>query len=137
MARVISGSRLEQVLRSRHFAVTAEFNAPDSADPNQIIRHAEELAAVCDAINIPDASGANVHISSLSVSAVLIRHGIEPILQLTCRDRNRIALQADILGSAALGVRNLLCKTGEVGKAHVRTPATGTNLVCRLLLEKK
>ena len=110
---MIAGSRLEQVLRSKHFAVTAELNAPDSADPDRIIQHATELAAVCDAINIPDASGANVHISPLSVSALLVGHGIEPVLQLTCRDRNRIALQGDVLGSAALGVRNLLCLTGD------------------------
>lgn len=113
MARLIAGSRLEQVLRSRHFAVTAELGAPDSADPDRIIQRATELAMACDAINIPDASGANVHISPLSVSALLVRHGIEPVLQLTCRDRNRIALQGDILGSAALGVRNLLCLTGD------------------------
>ena len=113
MARLIAGSRLEQVLRSKHFAVTAEFGAPDSADPDRIIRRATELAMACDSINIPDASGANVHISPLSVSALLVRHGIEPVLQLTCRDRNRIALQGDILGSAALGVRNLLCLTGD------------------------
>lgn len=113
MARLIAGSRLEQILRSKRFAVTAEFNAPDSADPDRIIRHATELARVCDAINIPDASGANVHISPLSVSAHLIHHGIEPVLQLTCRDRNRIALQGDLLGGAVLGVRNVLCLTGD------------------------
>jgi methylenetetrahydrofolate reductase (NADH) len=110
---VIAGSRLEQVLRSNGFAVTAELNAPDSADPGRIIEHARGMAAICDAINIPDSSGANVHISPLSVSALLIREGIEPVLQLTCRDRNRIALQGDLLGGAALGVRNVLCLTGD------------------------
>ncbi len=113
MARLIAGSRLEQVLRSKGFAVTAECNVPDSADPDRIIERATGLAAICDAINVPDASGANVHISPLSISALLIRHGIEPVLQLTCRDRNRIALQGDLLGGAALGVRNVLCLTGD------------------------
>ena len=113
MAPLIAGSRLEQVLLSKGFAVTAELNAPDSADPDRIIEHATGLAAICDAINVPDASGANVHISPLSLSALLIRHGMEPVLQLTCRDRNRIALQGDLLGAAALGVRNVLCLTGD------------------------
>lgn len=113
MAPLIAGSRLEQVLHSKGFAVTAEFNAPDSADPDRIIEHAAGLAAICDAINVPDASGANVHISPLSISALLVRHGLEPVLQLTCRDRNRIALQGDLLGGAALGVRNVLCLTGD------------------------
>lgn len=110
---MIAGSRLEQVLRSGNFAVTAEINTPDTADPDRIIQHASALAAVCDAVNIPDASGANVHISGLSVCALLIRQQIEPILQLACRDRNRIALQGDLLGAAALGVRNVLCLTGD------------------------
>lgn len=113
MAALIAGSRLEQVLRAGGFAVTAEINPPDSADPARIIEHATALAAACDAVNVPDASGANVHISGLSVSALLIRQGIEPVLQLTCRDRNRIALQGDLLGGAALGVRNVLCLTGD------------------------
>jgi methylenetetrahydrofolate reductase (NADPH) len=113
VAPLIAGSRLEQVLRAGAFAVTAEINPPDSADPLQIIEHADALAPACDAINVPDGSGANVHIGALSVSALLIRHGIEPVLQLTCRDRNRIALQADLLGGAALGIRNVLCLTGD------------------------
>ena len=113
MAALIAGSRLEQVLQSGNFAVTAEINVPDGADPDRILKHSAALAAACDAINIPDASGANVHISGLTVSALLIRQGIEPVLQLACRDRNRIALQGDLLGGAALGVRNVLCLTGD------------------------
>lgn len=113
VARLIAGSRLEQVLRGGSFAVTAEINPPDSADPARIIEHAAPLAGAFDAVNVPDASGANVHVSGLSVSALLVRRGIEPVLQLTCRDRNRIALQGDLLGAAALGVRNLLCLTGD------------------------
>ncbi len=113
MAALIAGSQLEQVLRAGRFAVTAEINVPDSANPDRVIQHAAALAKVCDAVNVPDASGANVHISPLAVSALLISQGIEPVLQLACRDRNRIALQGDLLGGAALGVRNVLCLTGD------------------------
>jgi methylenetetrahydrofolate reductase (NADH) len=113
VAALIAGSRLEQVLRCGSFAVTAEINTPDTVDPARIIEHAAALAAACDAVNIPDASGANVHISGLSVCALLVRQGIEPVLQLACRDRNRIALQGDLLGAAALGLRNVLCLTGD------------------------
>jgi methylenetetrahydrofolate reductase (NADPH) len=113
VAQLIGGSRLEQVLRGGAFAVTAELNPPDSADPDRIVDRAARLAGACDAVNVPDASGANVHISGLSVSAILLRAGIEPVLQLTCRDRNRIALQGDLLGGAALGVRSVLCLTGD------------------------
>ena len=113
MAALIAGSRLEQVLTSGEFAVTAEINPRDGADPDRIIEHGTALAAACDALNVPDASGANVHISGLAVCALLIRQGIEPVMQLTCRDRNRIALQGELLGGAALGVRNLLCLTGD------------------------
>jgi methylenetetrahydrofolate reductase (NADH) len=113
MAALIAGSRLEQVLRSGGFAVTAEINTPDTADPQHIIQDFTKLAAACDAVNVPDASGANVHISGLAVSALLIQQGIEPVLQLACRDRNRIALQGDLLGGAALGVHNVLCLTGD------------------------
>jgi len=107
------GSRLERVLRSGRFAVTAELNPPDSADPQSVYDRALVLASVCDAINATDASGANVHMSSLAVCALLTRAGYEPVLQMSCRDRNRIALQGDLLGAAALGVRNVLCLTGD------------------------
>ncbi len=108
-----SGSRLEQVLRSGRFAVTAELNPPDSADPQAVYDRALVLASVCDAINATDASGANVHMSSVGVCALLTRAGYEPILQVSCRDRNRIAIQGDLLGAAAMGVRNVLCLTGD------------------------
>ena len=108
-----SGSRLEQVLRSGRFAVTAELNPPDSADPQAVYDRALVLASVCDAINATDASGANVHMSSVGMCALLTRAGYEPILQVSCRDRNRIAIQGDLLGAAAMGVRNVLCLTGD------------------------
>ncbi len=106
-------NRLEEVLRSGQFAVTAELTPPDSADPNDVLSHASMLAEVVDAVNITDASGANCHISSMSVAALLVNEGLTPVMQLTCRDRNRIALQGDILGASALGISNLLCLTGD------------------------
>jgi len=108
-----SGSRLEQVLRSGRFAVTAELNPPDSADPQSVYDRALVLAEVCDAINATDASGANVHMSSVGVCALLTRAGYEPVMQVSCRDRNRIAIQGDLMGAAAMGVRNVLCLTGD------------------------
>jgi len=106
-------SRLERVLRSGRFAVTAELNPPDSADPQAVYDRALVLASVCDAINATDASGANVHMSSVGVCALLTRAGYEPVMQVSCRDRNRIAIQGDLLGAAAMGVRNVLCLTGD------------------------
>jgi methylenetetrahydrofolate reductase (NADPH) len=108
-----SGSRLERVLSSGRFAVTAELNPPDSADPHSVYERALVLAEVCDAINATDASGANVHMSSVGVCALLTRAGYEPVMQVSCRDRNRIAIQGDLLGAAAMGVRNVLCLTGD------------------------
>ena len=108
-----SGSRLERVLRSGRFAVTAELNPPDSADPGAVYDRALVLAEVCDGINATDASGANVHMSSVGICALLTRAGYEPIMQVSCRDRNRIAIQGDLLGAAAMGVRNVLCLSGD------------------------
>lgn len=108
-----SGSRLEKALRAGRFAVTAELNPPDSADPQAVYDRAIVLASVCDGINATDASGANVHMSSVGVCALLTRAGYEPVLQVSCRDKNRIAIQGDLLGAAAMGVRNVLCLTGD------------------------
>lgn len=110
---MFANSRLEKVLRSGRFAVTAELHAPDSANPEDVYRNALVLAEVCDAINATDGSGAHCHMSSLGCCALLIRAGYEPVFQISCRDRNRIAIQGDILGAAALGVKNLLCLTGD------------------------
>lgn len=108
-----SGGRLERVLRSGKFAVTAELNPPDSADPNDVFERARPLADSCDAINATDASGANCHMSSIGICALLSRVGYSTILQVSCRDRNRIAIQGDVLGAAAMGVSNVLCLTGD------------------------
>ncbi|MBM4423239.1 MAG: methylenetetrahydrofolate reductase [Chloroflexi bacterium] len=110
---LVSGSRLERVLKSGRFAVTAELNPPDSADPQSVYERALVLSTVCDAINATDASGANCHMSSVGICALLTRAGYEPVYQISCRDRNRIAIQGDLLGAAAMGVKNVLCLTGD------------------------
>jgi methylenetetrahydrofolate reductase (NADPH) len=93
--------------------VTAELNAPDSANPEDVYKNALVLAEVCDGINATDGSGANCHMSSLGCCALLVRAGYEPVYQISCRDRNRIAIQGDLLGASALGVKNVLCLTGD------------------------
>ncbi len=108
-----AGSRLERVLRSGRFAVTAELAPLDTSDPDAVFDRALVLAEVCDAINVTDASGAHVHMSSLAVCSLLTHSDYEPVFQIGCRDRNRIAQQGDLLGAAALGVRNVLCLTGD------------------------
>lgn len=108
-----SGSRFEELLAQGAFAVTAEFSPPDSADPAEVYARLEHYRGYVDAINVTDGTGANCHMSSLGVSALLLQAGGEPVMQITCRDRNRIAIQGDILGAAALGIRNLLCLTGD------------------------
>lgn len=108
-----SGSRLERVLRSGRFAVTAELNPPDSADPEEVYEAALVLSQVCDGINAVDASGGHCHMSSVAICALLTRAGYEPVYQIACRDRNRIAIQGDLLGAAAMGVQNVLCITGD------------------------
>lgn len=110
---MVSGSRLEQVLRAGQFAVTAELNPPDSADPEDVFAAAAPLAEVADALNATDASGANCHMSSIGICALLTRRGLGTVYQISCRDRNRIAIQGDVLGAAAMGVRNVLCLTGD------------------------
>ncbi len=108
-----AGGRLERVLRAGQFAVTAEFNPPDTANPQKIYEAARPLVEVADALNTIDSSSANVHMSSLATSALLLKAGYEVVMQMGCRDRNRIALQGDLLGAAALGVKNILCLTGD------------------------
>ncbi len=108
-----SRGRLERVLRSGKFAVTAELNPPDSADPREVYERALVLSEVADAINATDASGANTHMSSVGICSLLTRAGYAVVMQISCRDRNRIAIQGDVLGAAAMGVANILCLTGD------------------------
>lgn len=103
----------EQACKSGRFAVTVEVSPPDSADPGVLIARASRFRDLADAINITDGAGANCHMSSAAAAAVLVANGLTPVAQFSCRDRNRIALQGDILGAAALGVRNILCLTGD------------------------
>ena len=108
-----SRGRLERVLRRGEFAVTTELNPPDSADPEDVYNRAKVFDGWVDGINAVDASGANCHMSSVGICALLTRMGYAPIMQIACRDRNRIAIQGDVLGAAAMGVANILCLTGD------------------------
>src|SRR6267154_249072 len=108
-----SPGRLERVLRAGQFAITSELAPPDSADPEEVYQRARLFDRYVDAINATDGSGANCHMSSLAVCALLTRVGYAPVMQISCRDRNRIAIQGDILGGAAMGVCNILCLTGD------------------------
>jgi len=108
-----SPGRFERVLRAGAFAVTTELDPPDSADPEDVYCRARVFDGYVDAINATDGSGANCHMSSLAVCALLTRVGYAPVMQISCRDRNRIAIQGDILGGAAMGVCNMLCLTGD------------------------
>jgi methylenetetrahydrofolate reductase (NADPH) len=109
----VSAGRLERVLRAGTFAVTTELAPPDSADPLEVYRRAEMFDGVVDAINATDGSGANCHMSSVAVCALLSHKGYSSVLQIACRDRNRIAIQGELLGAAAMGVANVLCLTGD------------------------
>lgn len=108
-----SRGRLERILRRGEFAVTAELNPPDSADPNDVYERGAVFDGSVDGINATDGSGANCHMSSVGICALLTRVGYAPIMQISCRDRNRIAIQGDVLGAAAMGVCNILCLTGD------------------------
>lgn len=109
----VSHGRFERVLRAGHFAITTEIAPPDSSNPDEVLRRASMFDGHVDAINATDGSGANCHMSSLGVCALLTRVGYSPIIQISCRDRNRIAIQGDVLGAAALGVCSVLCLSGD------------------------
>jgi 5,10-methylenetetrahydrofolate reductase len=110
---VQTGSRFERTLRAGHFAITCELNPHDSADATAIVDYAREIAPYIDAGHISDNSLASPHMCGLAVGALVQQAGIDPILHMTCRDRNRLMLQSDLLGAHALGVRNVLCITGD------------------------
>lgn len=107
------GSNLERILRAGHFAVTGELGPPQSADAEVITKKATLLKGYCDAVNITDNQTAIVRMSSIGAGALVVQAGLEPVIQMTCRDRNRLAIQSDLLGAYALGMRNLLCLTGD------------------------
>ncbi|MDP2732918.1 MAG: methylenetetrahydrofolate reductase, partial [Hoeflea sp.] len=131
-----SRGRLERVLRRGEFAVTTELNPPDSADPEDVYNRAAIFDGWVDGINAVDASGANCHMSSVGICALLTRIGYAPIMQIACRDRNRIAIQGDVLGGAAMGVGNILCLTGDGVQAGDQPGAKPVfDLDCMSLLE--
>jgi 5,10-methylenetetrahydrofolate reductase len=131
-----SRGRLERVLRRGEFAVTAELNPPDSANPEDVYERAKVFDGWVDGINAVDASGANCHMSSVGICALLTRMGYAPVYQISCRDRNRIAIQGDVLGAAAMGVANILCLTGDGVQAGDQPGAKPVfDLDCMSLLE--
>jgi methylenetetrahydrofolate reductase (NADPH) len=109
----VSPGRLERLLREGIFAVTTEISPPDSADPHEVYERARVFDGYVDAMNATDGSGGNCHMSSVGMCALLTRLGYAMVMQVTCRDRNRIAIQGDVLGAAAMCVANILCLTGD------------------------
>ncbi|OED39462.1 5,10-methylenetetrahydrofolate reductase [Chromatiales bacterium (ex Bugula neritina AB1)] len=131
-----SPGRFERVLRAGKFAVTTELAPPDSADPAQVYERASIFDGYVDAINATDGSGAHCHMSSIAVCGLLTRAGYSPIMQISCRDRNRIAIQGEILGASAMGVSNILCLTGDGVQAGDHPEAKPVfDLDCMSLLE--
>jgi len=110
---VNNASRLKKVLEAGKFAVTAECGPPKGADPEVVFQKAEKLNGCVDAVNVTDNQTAIVRMSSLAACTLLKSAGLDPVLQMVVRDRNRIALQSDILGASALGIRNVLCLSGD------------------------
>ena len=106
-------SALEQSLRAGRFVLTAEVVPPASCDADDLLKKALPLHGLADAVNVTDGAGARAHLGATAAAAILAQNGIEPILQLACRDRNRIALQGELMGAAALGIRNLLLLRGD------------------------
>ena len=106
-------SALAARLASGAFTITAELAPPVSAAPHQFLERARDLRGLATAVNVTDGAGAKAHLSSLAAAYFLLQNGVEPILQMTCRDRNRLALQSDLIGAAAMGVRNVLVLTGD------------------------
>ncbi len=108
-----AASNLEHVLRSGAFAVTGELGPPKNGNPEVVREKARLLKGVVDAANITDCQTAIVRMSSLTAGLIALSEGVEPVMQMTCRDRNRIGMQSDLLGASALGLKNLLCITGD------------------------
>jgi methylenetetrahydrofolate reductase (NADPH) len=108
-----AASELQTRLRRGQFVVTAEITPPVSTDPAEFLRRVMPLKGLATAVNVTDGAGAKVHLSSLAAAHFLVQSGIEPIFQMTCRDRNRLALQGDLIGACALGIHNILVLAGD------------------------
>jgi len=108
-----SGSKLEKVLTAGEFAVTAELGPPQNANPEAVKKKAQHCLGVAEAVNITDNQTAIVRMSSIAAASLAVSCGLEPVAQMVCRDRNRIAMQSDLLGAAALGIKNILCLSGD------------------------
>jgi methylenetetrahydrofolate reductase (NADPH) len=113
MSELKAGSRLEKIFAKGEFAVSAELGPPKSSDVEVIKTKAHYLKGNVDAVNITDNQTAIVRMSSIAAGLLAMQEGLEPIIQITCRDRNRIAIQSDVLGAYALGIKNILCLTGD------------------------
>ena len=118
-------SRLEASLLAGRFVFTTEITPPVSCAADDLLRKALPLRGLADAVNVTDGASARTHMSALAAAAILARNGIEPVLQLACRDRNRIALAADLMGAAASGIHNLLLLTGDDPRAGDEPQAKG------------
>lgn len=118
---------LQEALAAGRFAITAEVTPPRGGDAGRALAAASALRGLVHAVNVTDGSRAVMRMSSLALCRLLLDAGIEPVLQMTCRDRNRIALQADLLGAHALGIRNLLCLTGDPVRAGDQPAARPVN----------
>ena len=105
--------QLEKALASGRFVITAEVTPPVTCEPQDLLARAAPLRGLADAVNITDGAGARAHLGALASAAILKQNDIEPVLQITCRDRNRLALQSDLLGAAALGINNVLVLRGD------------------------
>ena len=106
-------STLHKKLHGGGFVLTAETTPPDASSKEVLLEKTKPLKDVADAVNVTDSPGAKVHMSALTAAIILAQNGIDPILQLTVRDRNRLALQGDLVGASALGVHNVLCLSGD------------------------
>ena len=120
-----SSSNLEKLLQQGQFVVTGECGPPKGADPGPVKKKAEFLKGHVDAVNVTDNQTAIVRMSSIAASAILVQMGLEPVMQMVCRDRNRIAMQSDIFGAHALGIRNMLCLSGDHQKFGDHPQAKG------------
>ena len=108
-----AGSNLERVLSAGHFAVTAEIGPPRGPDVEALKNKANLVRGIADAYNVTDNQTAVVRMSSIAGAKILLDDGLEPVMQMVCRDRNRIAIQSDLLGASAMGIRNCLCISGD------------------------